>query len=190
MGKLNRFAVPANALFINFLVSTSVFILLPFDEVLSLNGAAIILSFVAGPIAVAALRKIDPDRERSFKLPLLFLTGPAAFVIATLIIYWSGWKTFIILAGCLVVGSLLFLVRMSKTGLGEMDLKQSFWMLPYLGGMAIISWMGSFGGGAGILPFGWDIVVISVFSVAIYWIAVKGCLSSEKYESYLAEEEI
>lgn len=190
MGKLNRFAVPAPALFFNFVVSTSVFILLPFKEVVSLNGAAIILSFVAGPIAVAALRKIDPERKRSFKLPLLFLTGPAAFVVASLIIYWSGWDTFIILAGCLVVGSILFIARMSKTGMGEMDLKPALWMVPYLGGMTIISWMGSFGGGANILKFGWDILVITIFSVIIYWIAVRACLSPEKYESYLAEEEI
>ena len=188
--KLNRFAVPARALLINFAVSTSVFVLLPFDEVVSLNGAAIILSFVAGPIAVAALRKLDPDRERSFKLPVIFLTGPSAFVIATLIIYWSGWNTYIILAGCLLVGSVLFIARMSKAGLSEMDIKPALWMIPYLGGMALISWLGSFGGGSGKLPFGWDIVVIAIFSTAIYIIAVKGCLSTKEYETYLAEEDI
>jgi len=190
MGKLNRYYVPARALFVNFLVSTSVFVLLPFTQVVSLNGAAIILSFIAGPIAVAALRKLDPDRKRSFKLPLLFLTGPAAFVIATLIIYWSGWKTFIILAGCLVAGSVLFLARMSKTGFSEMDLKQAIWMVPYLGGLGIISFLGTFGGGIGVLPFGWDLLVVTVFCVVIYWTAVKGCLSTEQYETYLAEEDI
>ena len=190
MQKLNRYSVPARALFINFLVSTTVFVALPFDEVVSLNGAAIILSFIAGPIAVAALRKIDPERKRSFKLPLLFLTGPAAFVIATLIIYWSGWDTFVILAGCLLVGSILFLLRMYKAGMSEMDIKPAVWMVPYLSGLCLISYLGSFGGGLGVIPFGWDIVVVSVFSISIYWIAVKGCLSTAQYESYLAEEEI
>lgn len=186
--KLNKFQVPARALALNFIVSSSVFILLPFEEVVSLNGAAIILSFVAGPIAVAALRRIDPGRDRSFRLPILWLTGPAAFVVATLIIFWSGWDTFLRLAICLFAGGLLFLLRMKREGVGAMDLKEAFWLIPYLIGMALLSWMGTFGGGIGLLPFGWDLLAVGVFSVIIFHYAVRCGLSVEKYEEYLQEE--
>jgi len=188
--KLNRYSVPATALFFNFLVSTSVFVLLPFDQVVSLNGAAIILSFVAGPVAVAALRNIDPDRKRSFRLPLLVITGPAAFVVATLIIYWSGWNTFTQLGGCLFVGGVLFVLRMWKTGIDEMDLKEAVWLAPYLIGLGLLSYLGTFGGGIGVLPFGWDLLVISLFSIGIFYLAVRGCLSPEKYQSYLNDEDM
>ena len=55
--------------------------------------------------------------------------------------------------------------------------------------MAIISWIGGFGGGLGILPFGWDMLIVAVFSLAIYFWAVRTRLSDEEAAEYVSNLE-
>ena len=43
-------------------------------------------------------------------------------------------------------------------------------------------------GGTGAIAFGWDILVITVFAVAIFAAAVRSRLSPEKASAYLSEE--
>lgn len=52
-----------------------------------------------------------------------------------------------------------------------LGLKSARWMLPYIGGLVLISYLGSFGGTKAI-PFGWDFLVIGVFSLTILYLAV------------------
>jgi len=185
---VSKRGVPANALLLNFLVASVVFIALPFDAIVSLNSSAIVLSFSVGPIAVLALRKLDPTRPRSFQLPMIRLSAPLAFIVSTLIIYWSGWDTFIHLSFCLIAGILVFFLRLKCTDKVSMDWREAAWLIPYLIGLAILSFAGDFGGGRGWVPFGWDILCVSIFSLVIFEYAVRSRLPQEKYRQYLAEE--
>lgn len=54
----------------------------------------------------------------------------------------------------------------------DLRLKSALWVLPYLGGLVLISYLGSFGGEK-IIPFGWDFLVISVFILVILILAMK-----------------
>jgi hypothetical protein len=53
--------------------------------------------------------------------------------------------------------------------------------------MAIISYLGTFGGGSGILPFGWDILVVALFSLGIYALAMRVRLPTERVRHYVGE---
>ncbi|MCF7978972.1 MAG: APC family permease, partial [Chromatiaceae bacterium] len=185
---LNRYGVPAYAMLLNFVVASAVFFLLPFQEILSLNGAAIILSFAVGPVALMALRRLDPKRKRRFRLPGATALAPLAFIVATLIIYWSGWDTYWRLAACLLVGFILLLLKVKNTQGEQLDISESLWLLPYLLGLGVLSYLGDFGGGRKWLPFGWDMLLIAVFCVGIFWYAVRCRLSQDKYDRYLREE--
>lgn len=186
--RLSRRGVPANALILNFLVASVVFIALPFNAIVSLNSSAIILSFTVGPIAVVALRKLDPERPRSFQLPFLGVTAPMAFIVSTLIIYWSGWDTFIHLSLCLVAGVVLFAIRLRYKKEEQMNWREATWLIPYLLGMGLLSFAGDFGGGMGWIPFGWDLLIVSIFSLVIFVYAVRSRLPRETYQAYLEEE--
>ncbi len=187
---LNRFGVPAYAMLLNFAVASAVFFLLPFQEILSLNGAAIILSFAVGPIALMALRRLDPERKRGFRLPGARVMAPVAFIVATLIIYWSGWDTYWRLAACLLVGLVMLLLKVKNTRGEQLDLRESLWLIPYLIGLGILSYLGDFGGGRKLLPFGWDMLLIAIFCTGIFWYAVQCRLSQENYTRYLREEQL
>jgi hypothetical protein len=65
------------------------------------------------------------------------------------------------------------------------QLRRNVW--PYLIGMAVISYLGGFGGGAGVIPFGWDVLVVSVFSIAVYVLAISVRLTSEEVRRHVAE---
>ena len=187
---LNRFGVPAYAMMVNFVVASLVFVLLPFQEVLSLNGAAIILSFAVGPVALISLRRLDPARPRGFRLAAAGILAPTAFIVATLIIYWSGWDTYWRLAACLGVGLVLLLIKVRNTRGERLDLAEAAWLLPYLLGLGTFSYLGDFGHGRGIIPFGWDTLLIAVFCTLTFWYAVHCRLSREKYVGYIREEKV
>lgn len=47
------------------------------------------------------------------------------------------------------------------------------WLLPYLLGLGIISYLGSFGGGTNVIKFGTDFIVIALFTIVIYFMAMR-----------------
>src|SRR5919201_1038241 len=67
---------------------------LPFPGWQKLVGfivSATVMAYALAPLALGALRRQDPGRERPFRLPVADIAAPLGFVVANLIIYWSGW---------------------------------------------------------------------------------------------------
>lgn len=176
---LSKRDIPLSALLLNFVVSTLILMVFSFDEIVSLNGAAIVLSFIVGPIAVVALRDLLPNQRRPLRLPAVKLIGAAAFMVATLIIYWSGWDTISQLGVVLLLGLVLFIIHGRWLSPGPLDFREASWLLPYLVGIGLFSYFGTFGG-TGVLPFGWDIVAIAIFSFAIFAWAIACRLPAER----------
>lgn len=58
-------------------------------------------------------------------------------------------------------------------GAEPLHIRQGIWMLPYLIGLGAISYLGTFEGGLGLLSQIEALVIITVFSLAIFWLAVK-----------------
>ncbi len=173
---LNQRGVPVVALIVNYLISLLLF--LPFPGWQSLVGFIIscfILSYIIGPIALIVLRKTQPEYHRPFRLPWASLISFIAFYGCNLLVFWTGWDTVYKMMITLVIGVLVFIyycVR-QKDNLWATQLRISWWVFPYLIGMAIISLLGTFGGGKNWIPFGWDFAVIAIFSAVILVLAVK-----------------
>jgi amino acid transporter len=45
------------------------------------------------PLAFGAMRRQEPDHPRPFKLPAGEVLAPIAFIVANLVIYWTGWDS-------------------------------------------------------------------------------------------------
>ncbi len=69
--------------------------------------------------------------------------------------------------------------------------ESGLWMIPYLLGLVMISYLGSFGG-RNIIPFGWDFVVIAIFTMGILYMAVRGrvALTREEMNHFLGSESL
>ncbi len=178
--------VPFRALLFNLFFGAAVLLWMPFTEAVALNGAAITLSFASGPICLVALRYQMASTDRVFRLPLANVAAPLAFVISTLIVYWSGWDTYLRLSVATLVGVLVFMFRlgMGQLNARELDLREAIWLLPYLVGAGLFSYLGRFGGGLAMLGLPWDEVGVVIFALLIFWLATWCRLPDDQAELY------
>jgi amino acid transporter len=168
------------------------FFLLPFPSwhaLVNLVTGASVLMYAGAPLALGAFRGQVPDAVRPYRMPGAVWLSPLAFILANLIIYWSGFPTLWKLGICIVIGYVLIGVCMLfDPQRPKIDMKSAQWLPVYLIGMGIISWLGQFptkgnGGAPPIntfkIPFGIDFLVVAVFSLIIYFWAMATKLSRE-----------
>ncbi|MDA0702126.1 MAG: APC family permease [Proteobacteria bacterium] len=178
--------VPLNGLLFNLAVGAVMVLVMSFEALVTLNGAAIVLSFLAGPVALVALRRQAPEQPRLFRLPMADALSAAAFVGATWTLYWSGWNTTWVLLTALAVGMALFLVMRLRAGGGErLEFRHIAWLPTFMGGLAVLSYLGNFGGGLGVIPFGWDIVAGAVLGLLSFVHAFRARLPADAVASEL-----
>jgi amino acid transporter len=152
---------------------------------------ATILSYGLQPPAMAALRRQVPNHERPFRLALGEVIAPVSFIIANLIIYWGGWETnwrlmLAILLGFVLMG--LNYLLSPRDQRPDFDWRAAYWLVPYLGGLTLISFIGARDfHGRGLISFGWDALVVSVFSVVIYVLALNLRLADGRARAYIDE---
>jgi len=201
---IDRRGIPIVSIGISFVIGMLVF--LPFGSWAGLVGfvtSATCLMYALAPVALGALRRSDPDRARPFRLPAAGIICPVSFVGANLIVYWAGWSTVFWMYMIIIFGGILFAIyRLSVPHARQtvLDWRAASWIIPWLGGMAIISWQGQFNGATptifGLtltntnnLPFWWDLVVVAFWSLVIYFWAVRVGLTKSEVAGIAADVE-
>ena len=188
---LSKHGVPLRALILNFIIGLIVFLpIASWKEVITLNTGAIVLSFCMGPISVYALRAQLPKWDRAFRLPMVGLASRAAFIVVCWIIYWTGWDTIWRLSLPILLGVAIFAFRVTRSPeyRQDLDFREATWLIPYFGGSALLAYLGGFGNGIGLIPFGWDLLVVALFALAVFQFAFACRLTPEKVRHYLDEE--
>ncbi|MEM9224224.1 MAG: APC family permease [Pseudomonadota bacterium] len=185
---LNSKGVPVAALALNYVIGLILFFTLPFTELIALNSSAIVLSFVAGPLGVIAFRRLAPHMPRPFRLPAAQVICPAAFIVATLIVYWSGWETVWRLIVLIGLGFGLFFVRAASGIWNNLDARCALWLAPYLIAIVLLSVLGSFGGGLGVIAQPYDSVLAALIGVATFYGASRSHLPVERFDDLLQRE--
>ncbi|WP_067624747.1 APC family permease [Alicyclobacillus acidiphilus] len=179
--------------------------LAPFPSWSSLVGivsSATVLVYIIGPISTGALRKTAPDLNRPFKLAGLNIVGPLGFIAATLIIYWSGWKTDSVLLIAMLAGVVLYAYGASSFAedtrpYGWKSIKAGIWLVVYLIVLLLMTYFGAknFGAPHQLIKYPYDVIVLAVVSLIFYyWGIHSGIVTDElltlKNESQAADEEI
>jgi amino acid transporter len=159
--------------------------LLPFPSWSALVGlvtSASVLMYAGAPLSMGAFRSQLPDADRPYKVPAASFMSPLAFVICGLIMYWSGFEVIWKLGLVLVIGYILIGISMAMDSKRPpLDWKSAQWLPVYLVGMGIISWQGQFGpNNTNRIPFWWDMLIVAVFSLVIYYWAMATKLSKEE----------
>ena len=196
---VDRNGVPWFSLIMAFVFG--LFFLLPFPSWQSLVGlitSASVLMYAGAPLSLGAFRRKLPDATRPYAVPIAAVLSPLGFIICSMLIYWSGFVIVWKLGVCLVIGYILIGITMAlDPQRPKLQFRSAQWLLPYLIGMGIISWLGQFplkgdGGAPPIntfhIPFWWDILVVVVFSLVIYYWAMNTGLSREETLDLVARQ--
>ncbi|MDR5759485.1 APC family permease [Caballeronia sp. LZ035] len=167
-------------------LALAVFWTLPFpswEEMISIVSASLVVSYAVAPVSVAALRRSHPDLVRPFRVKALGLIGPLSFVVATLIVYWTGWKNLCWLLGVQVIFYIGYLFVMKKSVVGHLSFRQqvrsSLWLVGYYALTLLASYLGPFQG-IGVMHHPFDTVAVCMMALGIYyWGARTGALKPE-----------
>ncbi|MFI6645226.1 amino acid permease [Streptomyces sp. NPDC050504] len=80
----------------------------PLDVVVNLTTIGALAIMCAVNVAVVALRRRDPDLQRSFRVPLYPLSPALGAAFCLYLMYGTGWRTWLQFAAFLVVGALVY----------------------------------------------------------------------------------
>ena len=146
--------------------------------------------YAGAPLSVGAFRGQVPDANRPYRMPAAVVLAPAAFAVAGLLIYWSGFEVVWKLGVVLVLGYVVIGIFMAfDPQRPPLQWKSAVWLPVWLIGMGVISWQGQYSGAPSAdkhpqpptntfnIPFWWDILAVVGFSVIIYLWAMRTKLS-------------
>ncbi len=200
LARLNKRRVPWVSVLVAAGVGTLLF--LPFgsswSKLVSYVTSATFFMYALAPIAVLTLRRAFPEGELPYRLPKANMWTPLAFVLANLIVYWSGfsidWRIGVaMLVGC----GLLALGRLGQAAHLRDALKwrAAAWIPVWVGGIILLSGLGpDYVNGLKVIPFWWDMLIVAAFSLAIFYWAVASALPAAQvhanYKKMQAEAEV
>lgn len=172
--------IPRASLWLSF--GMSVFWTLPFpswEALVNVCSVALILSYAIAPISAAAFRVNAKDLKKPFKLKGMSVIAPVSFIFCSYIVYWSGWTTISWLLGSQLLMVVIYVAfkKYVPTDVVKFaqQLKSAWWLVAYYIIMLVISYLGSFGGGQGVLSNPLDLILIALVSIGIfYWAKYTG----------------
>jgi len=183
--RTNRRGVPWFGLIIALVMGCICF--LPFPSWQSLVGlitSASVLMYAGAPLSLGAFRNRLPDADRPYTLPGASVISPLAFIVANLLILWSGWSTDWKLGVAILIGYVILIVN-RVFGLNPikpvLNWRAAQWLPVYLIGIGLIVYLSDFGPLKNpVFPLGWDMAVIALFSLIIYFWAMHVALTTEQ----------
>jgi len=167
--KTNRHQIPYITLYANFFVGILSF--LPFSgwqKLVAFLSSASILSYGIGPICLLAMRKLQPQTHRPFKLGCSLFFSHLAFYFCNLMLYWCGFSIIWKLDVALIIGLFICLFYHRKSLFSCNYIL--CWFVFYMASLTLISYLGSFGG-IDVLRFPFDLLCIFPLSILILWLS-------------------
>jgi amino acid transporter len=188
--RLNKAAAPWAAVVVMWAVG--ILFLLPFPAwqlMVNYITSITVLTYGLGPVVLLVLRRNRPNLVRPFRLWGAGVLAPAAFVCSNWIIEWTGFRTNSFLFGLVAIGFILyalyyhFLARLPARDFGWQNIG---WLLPWFGGMWVLSALGEVGGGAGVLGFWPAVVLVAIWSLVVLGLAQRSALSPQETTAIMA----
>ncbi|AFM42481.1 amino acid transporter [Desulfosporosinus acidiphilus SJ4] len=157
-------------------------------------SGAVVFTYMIGPISLVALRRTAPGLHRPFVLKGLNVVAGIAFIVSTLIIYWSGWSTdsIVMLAnlfGLVLFASFLVIRPDLRKDIGK-HIKAGIWLVVYMLFMIAISYFGSSKfGGKDFLKYPMDQLVAIIGGIIFYLWGTASAFVTDEIVDVVKEQE-
>jgi amino acid transporter len=200
--KLTRRGIPIWSVVLAFIVGEIAF--LPFPSWQSLVGlvtSATAMMYSFAPLSLAALRRRDPDRPRPYRLKGAVWLAPFGFVAANFVVYWGGFDTTWKIDLGIVLGLVIFgvtqLFRKQKLPIAKSEWKGFSWVPVWFIANVVLGYLGNFdsggyrqgGGEKMLLPSIWDLLIVGVVNLIIFYWAVSTAVSREEINAVVQHDE-
>ncbi|WP_202538334.1 MULTISPECIES: APC family permease [unclassified Streptomyces] len=184
LAKTTPQGAPLISLIVTFVLGLIVFLPFPsWQELVGFITSATVLSFGSGPLVLSVMRRQIPEHERPYRIPGGDIIPFLGLYSANLIVYWAGWNTNYKLFVTIAIGFVLLAVfqALDKGRAPNMDWRSgATWVLPWLIGLALISWAGDYDGGRGWIGLGWGFVANLVLTAVVHLLALRVRLPRER----------
>lgn len=175
VSKLSVKGVPLVALGLNLVLAVGALALLrSWHSMVAVLSTLLGVEYGIGAVAVMVLRTRNANSVTYRAVPYV---APLAFVVAGLISFWAGWDhTRIGFPAIILLGSAVYAwshIRYKKT---LRDLLGGVWLVPYVSLLLLVSYLGTYGGGIGVIPKPWDSVAAGAVALAGYIAGVRSGL--------------
>jgi amino acid transporter len=181
---------PLVSLVVTFVLGLIVFLPFPsWQQLVGFITSATVLSFGSGPLVLAAMRRQIPEDERPFRVPGGDVIPFLGLYSANLIVYWAGWNTNWKLFATIGIGFVLLAVfeLLGRGSTPDLDWRAgATWALPWLAGLALLSWAGDYDGGRGWIGLGWGFVLNLVLAAVVYLLALRFRLPTDRVREHIA----
>ncbi|MCY0880757.1 MAG: APC family permease, partial [Firmicutes bacterium] len=127
--------IPVMALVIALVLG--ILFLMPFpawNQMVAMISSATVLTYVIGPVSLAVFRRTAPELNQGYRVPTLSIIGPVAFVIGSLIIYWTGWAIdwklmALLAAGLVIYGVAIKLFPSQIARPSRRSIRSAYWLI-------------------------------------------------------------
>jgi amino acid transporter len=185
--RLSKRGVPWFGVLFAFIVGCICF--LPFPSWQSLVGlitSASVLMYAGAPLSFGVFRRRLPNAVRPWRLPVGEFFSPLGFIVANFIILWTGWDTVWKLGVAILLGYALlganYALKLNPTE-PVLDWRAAQWLPVYLVGLGAIVYLSDYGPmQSPVIPLWWDMAVMAVFSLVIYYWALRVALPTRKIQ--------
>ena len=173
LGRIDpRWGVPRPAMWLNLAVSfLFLFFFRGWDSLAAVISVATIISYLTGPVSVMTLRRTAPELQRPFRLAGLPIIAGVAFIMSAELLYWARWPRTGEIILLMVVALPVYLYYQYRHGWHDFgrQMKGAWWLVFYLIALAVVSRIGSSKfGGLGLIPYGWDLVVVATIGLMFF----------------------
>lgn len=159
--------VPRRAILLNFVIGALFLLPLPsWHEIVGVMSTMVALTFSIGSISLLGFRHAGLGSKRT-RLPGMQVLAPIAFVVSTLVIYWSAWTELSKTIPVLAAGLIWYVIIHVRNGYGRVDIRGGLWLVVYIALTYGLSAIGSFEG-AGWIGAPWDTIVAALVGIACY----------------------
>jgi amino acid transporter len=193
VSRISKRGVPYTSIILAFIVGMICFLPFPsWQSLVSLSSSTTVIMYAFAPITLLALRKVDPDHTRPYRVPAISVLAPLAFIAANEIIYWTSWTTVQKMMLAIAAGYVLFGISYALGRPIErppLDSWSLAWIVPWFTGLTVISYLGQYGG-TKLIPEWVDLGVVAVFSLLICALAVHLRLPDQRVIATIAADQL
>lgn len=179
MSKLHpRFGTPANSLLLSSFLTTIILLIFRKPSSVALIASiTIAIPYAAAVLSIPILRKVDPKKERPFKIPFMYGFSLVGFILSTFLFYWGSWPWTLIGSLLMLSGFPAYLFVKDKNPVW----KRTLWIPVYLLGIVAVSFLGDLSSpnflqlnSLKILRPPFDLIILGIFAIVIFiWVFKK-----------------